>query len=182
MNAPLLCITPPQQATIEGMKKNVTIDPVLFGAFVSDRRTAANMKQSDLGRAVFPSGDKLSESAAQSRVSRLECGKIRIDDHLINRVAAVLKVPISTVQKQCAHGQGAMVASHCSSISFATSFVELFPALDSYVKIINEAMAAHDKGAAIIAFDQMCKAAHRRFSIIVESESSPLPAKGDRRG
>jgi transcriptional regulator with XRE-family HTH domain len=159
---------------IAEMKRKSTIDPVLFGQLIAKTRKAKNMRQGELGRVVFHDRN-IGEAAMQSRISRLECGKITLDDYVINRVASVLEIPLSIVHNQCHHGN-----SHSKSAKhnacFDSNFIELFPSVASYVQIINEAIQCGDREAAVIAFNQMCDAVRRRYKLL-----DPPPIIGDRK-
>lgn len=142
--------------------KRVKIDPFKFGDFVSGRRIARRIRQSELGHAIF-CDRPMTDAAAQSRISRLECGKIKIDDHIVNRVAAILDEPVSLIHKECSAGFHVGKSLLQSNLSFNVKLLKLFPTLDSYIKIINNEIESGDKDAAVNAFRQMCHAANRSF-------------------
>jgi transcriptional regulator with XRE-family HTH domain len=158
------------------MRRKVKIDPVKLGEMVADKRTLKRIRQADLGRAIFK-GERLTDAAAQSRISRLECGKIKVDDFILDRIASVFKISVAEIQRECIIGAAHSPPLHYN-LTLSPKLLEHFPALDAYIAIINTEIEDDNLRSALIAFGQLCEALRRRLGDGNEGNDCQNPTDG----
>jgi transcriptional regulator with XRE-family HTH domain len=156
----------------KALKKTIQIDPVLFGKYLSKLRSIKRIKQAHLARVIYKRTD-MSYGSAQSRISRIERGLVKVDEFLINRVATVFEVPVEIIHKECSEEKSAVLQEINYNLSFDPKLLDYFPSLDNYIQIINTGLQNGDIASAILAFNQMCEAAARHFKYFVDGEKLP---------
>lgn len=171
MNPQVVSISNYQWPT-KALKKTIKIDPILFGKYLAKLRSVKRIKQAQLGRAIYKRTD-MSYGSAQSRISRIERGQVKVDEFLINRIATIFEVPVETIQKECSEEKSTLIQEINYNLSFDPKLLDYFPSLDNYVQIINLGIKNGDIAASILAFNQMCEAASRYFKQLLGGDKLP---------
>jgi transcriptional regulator with XRE-family HTH domain len=146
------------------MPKKIRINAILFGKLVAAHRRRLRMNQQELARYLYK-GEKLSDAGAQSRMSRIESGKIQITRKLIDQVSKLFDIPARDIRAHCAEDFVGFQTGNENSLQFDQSIMEYMPTIAGYIQIINAHLRDGNLKGVTFGFQQLCEAAHQFSSL-----------------
>jgi hypothetical protein len=165
----------PVQNLLATMPKRIKINPILFGKLVASHRRHMRMSQQDLARYIFKDED-LSDSGAQSRMSRIESGKVKVNQSMVNRVSKLFHLPVPEIHQMCIDNYIRLKNDLEFSLRFEPSIIDYMPTIENYIQIINTHLKEDNIKGVALGFQQLCEAASCDFNV---DNCGPDPSPDD---
>lgn len=145
------------------MTERIKINPVLFGKLIALHRRRMRINQQELAKHLYK-GEKLSDAGAQSRMSRLESGKVQVTRPMVDRVSKIFDIPVFEIKQKCSEDFTSLLKDQDSSLCFDPFIIECMPTIQGYIQIINAHLKGKNLKGVAFGFQQLCDAADRFFN------------------
>lgn len=134
------------------------INPHLFGKLIARHRKALRMNQQETARRIFKDRN-LTDASAQSRMSRIESGKVKLTTGLMKRVSRFLQMPVIDIKQACMDDHCPTIALEPTNLHFDPAIIDHLPTIENYIQIINTHLKEKNIKGVALGFQQLCQAA-----------------------